>query len=226
MKGPGERAWREGMRRKSGGKVGESEGGSESRSDRVEMAGIFPHASGLFMDIVYFDLETQRTANDVGGWDKKHEMGMSVGVTYSTADGAYEIFPEKRAGDLVARLQRADLVVGYNILSFDYEVLMAYTILDLKHHLSTMDLLLEVEKVAGHRMKLEDLAQGTLGVGKVAEGLDAIRWYREGKMMEIAEYCCFDVKVTKMVHEHGVKNGELFYNDRFGRKTRLEVKWS
>ena len=177
------------------------------------------------MDIVYFDLETQRTANDVGGWDKKHEMGMSLGVTYSTADEEYEIFPENRAGDLVARLRRADLVVGYNVISFDYAVLMAYTVLDLPHHLNTLDLLLDIEKVAGHRLKLEDIAQGTLGVGKVAEGLDAIRWWREGKVMEIAEYCCFDVKVTKMVHEHAVQHGELFYSDRFGRKQRLEIKW-
>jgi len=86
-------------------------------------------------------------------------------------------------------------------------------------------LLIELEKVAGHRMKLEDVAQGTLGVGKVAEGLDAIRWWREGKMMEIAEYCCFDVKVTKLVHEHGAQHGELFYEDRFARKQRVEVGW-
>lgn len=178
------------------------------------------------MDIVYFDLETQRTANDVGGWDKKHEMGMSVGVTYSTADGKYEIFPEKRAGDLVARLQRADLVVGYNILSFDYAVLMAYTILDLPHHLKTLDLLVEVEKVTGHRLKLEDIAQGTFGVGKIAEGLDAIRWWREGRLMDIAEYCCFDVKVTKMVHEHGAQKGTVAYNDRFGRKQDIAVPWA
>jgi len=177
------------------------------------------------MDIVYFDLETQRTANDVGGWDKKHEMGMSVGVTYSTADERYEIFPEKRAGDLVARLQRADLVVGYNIVSFDYEVLMAYTILDLPHHLPTLDLLLDVEKSIGHRLKLEDIAQGTLGVGKTAEGLDAIRWWREGRIMDIAEYCCFDVKVTKLVHEYGAKNGELLYDDRFGRRQTMTVDW-
>lgn len=177
------------------------------------------------MDIVYFDLETQRTANDVGGWDKKHEMGMSLGVTYSTADQVYEIFSEKRAGDLVDRLRKADLVVGYNVISFDYEVLMAYTILDLKDQLPTLDLLLELEKVAGHRMKLEDVAQGTLGVGKVAEGLDAIRWWREGKMMEIAEYCCFDVKVTKLVHEYGAEKGELFYADRFERKQRVDVGW-
>ena len=98
------------------------------------------------MDIVYFDLETQRTANDVGGWDKKYQMGMSVGVIYSTANGTYEIFPESRADDLVARLRKADLVVGYNILSFDYEVLMAYTILDLPHYLPTLDLLQHVEQ--------------------------------------------------------------------------------
>ena len=72
------------------------------------MALIFSHAARLPMDIVYFDLETQRTANDVGGWDKKHQMGMSVGVTYSTVEGTYEIFPESRAGDLVARLRKAD----------------------------------------------------------------------------------------------------------------------
>jgi len=189
------------------------------------MPGDFTHDL-TFMDIVYFDLETQRTANDVGGWDKKHKMGMSVGVTYSTADQAYEIFPEQRANDLVNRLQRADLVVGYNIINFDYEVLMAYTILDLHHQLRTMDLLVEIEKVAGHRMKLEDVAQGTLGVGKVAEGLDAIRWWREGKIMEIAEYCCFDVKVTKLVHEYGVQHGELFYTDRFARKQRVALDWA
>ena len=189
------------------------------------MAPVFSHAARLPMDIVYFDLETQRTANDVGGWDKKHQMGMSVGVTYSTADGTYEIFSESRAGDLVARLRKADLVVGYNVLSFDYEVLMGYTILDLPHYLPTLDLLHYVERAAGHRLRLEELAQGTLGVGKIAEGLDAIRWWREGKVMEIAEYCCFDVKVTRLVHEHGARHGELFYSDRFGRKQRMEINW-
>lgn len=178
------------------------------------------------MDIVYFDLETQRTANDVGGWDKKHEMGMSVGVTFSTADNKYEIFPESRVDDLIKRLERADLVVGYNVIRFDYEVLMGYTILALPDRLRTLDLLVDIEKSIGHRLKLEDVAQGTLGVGKVAEGLDAIRWWREGRMMDIAEYCCFDVKVTKLVHEYGVAHKELFFSDRFGRKQQMEIHWS
>lgn len=174
-------------------------------------------------NIVYFDLETQRTANDVGGWHKKADMGISVGVTYSTSTGSYEIFPEKRADDLVKHLSQADLVVGYNIRSFDYEVLMAYTILDLPHHLPTLDLLEVVEKAAGHKLPLDSVAQATLGVGKTAEGLDAIRWWREGKMMEIAEYCCFDVKVTKLVHEYAVQHGELHYMDRFSRRQTLKV---
>ena len=178
------------------------------------------------MDIVYFDLETQRTANDVGGWDKKHEMGMSVGVTFSTADNKYEIFPESRVDDLIKRLERADLVVGYNVIRFDYEVLMGYTILALPDRLRTLDLLVDIEKSVGHRLKLEDVAQGTLGVGKVAEGLDAIRWWREGRIMDIAEYCCFDVKVTKLVHEYGVAHKELFFSDRFGRKQQMEIHWS
>jgi len=126
----------------------------------------------------------------------------------------------------VKRLQRADLVVGFNHVRFDYDVLMAYTILDLRENLVSLDLLQEVERIAGHRLKLEDIAQATLGVGKTADGLDAIRWWREGKVLEIAKYCCFDVKVTRLVHEYGAANKKIFFNDRFGRKNCLEVDWS
>lgn len=177
-------------------------------------------------NIVYFDLETQRTANDVGGWGNRGRMGMSVGVTYSTGTGEYAIYPESRVQDLIKQLRAADLVVGFNVLHFDYHVLMGYTPLDLPEFLPTLDMMIAVETVLGHRLKLESLAQATLGVGKTAEGLDAIKWWREGKLMEIAEYCCFDVKVTRMVHEHGLHNGELFYIDRFANKQRLAAPWA
>jgi len=176
-------------------------------------------------DIVYFDLETQRTANDVGGWGNKDRMGMSVGVTYSTADEAYRIYPESEVEELIRQLRRADLVVGYNVINFDFHVLMGYTPLDLPEFLTTLDLMVDVETAIGHRLPLEALAQGTFGVGKTAEGLDAIRWWREGKVMEVAEYCCFDVKVTKMVHEYGVEHGGLFYMDRFARRQNVAVPW-
>ncbi len=177
-------------------------------------------------DIVYFDLETQRTANDAGGWDRKGNMQMSIGVTYSTRSGRYEIFHESRVHDLIERLRQADLVVGFNVLNFDYHVLMGYTVLDLAHELPTADLMLDMEAKLGHRLGLDAIAKATLGVSKTAASLDAIRWWREGRMLEIAEYCCFDVKVTRLVHEHGCRHKELFFHDRFARKQRVEVDWA
>ena len=177
-------------------------------------------------DIVYFDLETQRTANDAGGWDRKRDMGMSLAVTYSTAREEYRIYPEKEVHELVDQLLRADLVVGFNILNFDYEVLAGYTILDLAHTARTLDLMVEVEKKLGHRLSLDSIATATLGVGKTGDGLDAIRWWREGKLMEIAEYCCFDVKCTKLVHEHGAAHKELQYVDKFQNRRSVSVDWS
>jgi DEAD/DEAH box helicase domain-containing protein len=177
-------------------------------------------------NIVYFDLETQRTANDAGGWDRKRDMGVSVGVTYSTALGEYRIYPERRVDALVEQLIKADLVVGFNVVNFDYEVLMGYTILDLPHQCRTLDLMVDLEAKLGHRLSLDAVATSTLGVGKTADGLDAIRWWREGKLREIAEYCCYDVKCTKLVHEYGIANKKLFYTDRFQQKKTVTVEWA
>jgi DEAD/DEAH box helicase domain-containing protein len=177
-------------------------------------------------DIVYFDLETQRTANDAGGWDRKCNMRMSVGAVFSTKTGKYQVFSEARVNELIERLRRADLIVGYNCVNFDYHVLMGYTVLDLVHELPTADLMLEMEKKLGHRLGLDAIAGATLGVQKTAAGLDAIRWWREGRVLDIAEYCCFDVKVTRLVHEHGCRHKELFFHDRFAQKQRIEIDWA
>src|SRR5271168_182935 len=77
-------------------------------------------------NIVYFDLETQKSADEVGGWDKILDMRMSVGVTYSTERGGYKIYGENEVNALIDELRRADLVVGFNSLRFDYEVLLGH----------------------------------------------------------------------------------------------------
>jgi DEAD/DEAH box helicase domain-containing protein len=177
-------------------------------------------------DVVYFDLETQRTANDAGGWSRKRDMGMSLAVTYSTRSGDYRIFTEKTVDALIEQLVRADLVVGYNVISFDYEVLMGYTILDLPHQCRTLDLMADLEVKLGHRLGLDAVATATLQVGKTGDGLDAIRWWREGRLLDIAEYCCFDVKCTKLVHEYGISKKQLHYNDRFQQRRTVSVDWN
>jgi DEAD/DEAH box helicase domain-containing protein len=175
-------------------------------------------------NIVYFDLETQKSAAEVGGWDRKRDMLMSVSVTYATGDGQYRIFGESQVDDLVKQLMRADLVVGFNIINFDYDVLTHYTPLDLMQT-PTLDLMKDLEAKLGHRLSLESLAVPTLGAPKVADGMAALKWWKEGKVLQIAEYCCFDVKITKELHEYGQAKGEVFYNDRFGQKRNVKVKW-
>ncbi|MGI8604499.1 MAG: ribonuclease H-like domain-containing protein [Verrucomicrobiales bacterium] len=176
-------------------------------------------------NILYFDLETQRSANDVGGWNHKSKMGMSVAVTFSTRTGHYRIYDESNAFELADELRTADLVVGFNHLHFDLHVLQPYTMWDLAHHTINLDLMIELEQKLGHRLKLEALALATLGFGKTADGLEAIRWWREGRVMDIAKYCAYDVKVTRLVHEFGREKGHVKYVDRFGRPQAVEVKW-
>jgi len=175
-------------------------------------------------NIVYFDLETQKSADEVGGWDKIRDMRMSVGVTYSTVRGDYRIYGEKRVDDLLTELQRADLVVGFNNLRFDYEVLHYYTVYDLRQ-VPTLDVLLDLQAKLQHRLSLDSIAGATLGVEKTAEGMQAIQWFRQGRLMEIAEYCCYDVKITRLVHEFGAANKQLFFKNRFGNKLSVPVSW-
>ena len=175
-------------------------------------------------NIVYFDLETQRSAEEVGGWDKIRDMRMSVGVTYSTARGDYRIYSEEQVHGLLDELRRADLVVGFNNVGFDYEVLHGYTVLDL-HQLPTLDMLVEIRKTLPHRLSLDSIAHASMGVEKTAEGMQAIHWFREGKLTEIAEYCCYDVKITRLVHEYGARYRQLLYTNRFGSRLSVPVSW-
>ena len=175
-------------------------------------------------NIVYFDLETQKSADEVGGWGNISKMGMSIGVTFNSANGEYKIYHEKSVNELITDLQRADLIVGFNNLRFDYEVLHGYTSFDLSQ-LPTLDMMVELQNTLNHRLSLDSIATATFGVEKTAEGLQAIRWFKDGRLAEIAEYCCYDVKLTKLVHEFGVNHKQLHYHNRFGKKLTVPVSW-
>lgn len=186
-------------------------------------------------DIVYFDLETQKSFSAVGGAKNKAKMGVSVAVTYSTKTEQYHIYGEDQMDDLVQQLVRADLVVGWNHIQFDYPVLGGYTVYDLVSQTVNLDMMLalEHEDKLGFRLKLDSAAKVSLGMGKTADGLDALKWWNAYKktrdqsyMMKIAEYCCFDVKVTKCVHEYGIEHGLIRYEDKSGNPAEVAVEWS
>jgi DEAD/DEAH box helicase domain-containing protein len=177
-------------------------------------------------DIVYFDLETQKSADEVGGWHRIIDMKMSVGVLYSTARQAYKIYDERHVEDLIRDLQQADLVVGFNHLRFDYEVLHAYTVYDLRQ-LPSLDILVDLQATLPFRPSLDSVAGATLGVEKTAEGTQALRWFKQGRILEIAEYCCFDVKITKLIYEFGAAHQHVSVRStKTGQLIKIPVKWS
>jgi DEAD/DEAH box helicase domain-containing protein len=161
-------------------------------------------------NIVYFDLETQKVAAEVGGWGNIDKMGISVAALYHAEKGEYSVYLEKDVDRLVAELRRADLVVGFNVLRFDYTVLSAYSVFDFST-VPTLDLMVSIEERIKHRVGLDAVAEATCGVKKTANGMEAIQWWREGKQKQVAEYCCYDVKTTRLVHEHGVRTGKVAY---------------
>jgi DEAD/DEAH box helicase domain-containing protein len=175
--------------------------------------------------IMYLDLETRKTAKDVGGWNKAHLMRVSVVVVYDSLDKTYHVFKEDDMNGLFSFLEHADLVVGFNIKGFDYKVLSAYTPKDL-HTIRTFDILEDVYGRLGFRLSLDHLAQETLKQGKSADGLQAVEWFRRGEMEKLTEYCKQDVAVTKDLFLFGIEHGHLIYREkRANRRLRLQVDW-
>jgi len=174
--------------------------------------------------VVVFDLETQRSFAEVGGRSQFHRLGVSIGVAYRYDLDEYLVVNEETISELVSLLLEASLVIGYNIRGFDYEVLRAYTDENLQK-LPTLDLMFDLEERLGFRPKLDSVVLATLGEGKIADGMQALEWWRLGEIDKIKEYCQEDVRVTRDLYDFG-KRHRWVHVSRFGGKPRkVEVDW-
>jgi DEAD/DEAH box helicase domain-containing protein len=173
---------------------------------------------------IYLDLETQRSAEEVGGWGNISAMKMALAITWDDRSLAFRTYHEKDLEVLLADLHGASRVVGYNIDRFDLEVLRGHSGRDVTR-IRTEDMLAHIYRRLGFRLKLADVADATLGVGKSADGLQSLRWWKEGRLDLIEEYCRRDVEVTRDLHRFGVKHGFILYHDRAGNALRLPVDW-
>ena len=173
--------------------------------------------------LMAFDLETKRSAGDVGGWGKTYLMGLAAGVVYDSVDDHFYCYEEDQAGALVEKLMQADLIIGFNHLKFDYGVLSAYTTKDLKSK-PNLDLLQEIYQVLGRRIGLGALGETTLGRPKTADGLQSLEWVKQGRMDLVMEYCVEDVRLTWDLYVYARDNGYLIYEDKFGRKLRIPLE--
>lgn len=175
-------------------------------------------------DKIILDLETNKTFEEVGGQHNRHLLGVSLVGIYSYNRDKYRAFKEAEFPELLKILQDTELIVGFNSKSFDFAVLQPYfKDFDL-YSLNHLDILEEIVYALGHRLKLESVAQSTLGYGKSGSGLDAIIYLRNNDWESLTKYCLDDVKVTREVYEYGLNHGYIWYNNA-GQKEKIVARW-
>ncbi|HJM83393.1 MAG TPA: ribonuclease H-like domain-containing protein [Nitrospinota bacterium] len=175
--------------------------------------------------IIFFDLETQKGAEQVGGWENAHLMELAVAVLYDSIERKYTSYWEKDAQELINILLAADLVVGFNHIKFDYSVLSGYTSIDLARETNSFDILADIKDRLNFRIGLNRIAQATLGKVKTADGLTSLLWWADGKHEKVADYCQMDVEITKEVFEYGLQNKKLLYKTKNGDSAQLSLDW-
>jgi len=177
------------------------------------------------MNIVAFDLETQNLFDDVGGRNNIGALKVSCAVTWSSSRNDFTTYWEKDVPALVAELKSAGRVVGFNVKGFDYEVLRPYVPNERLQFLPTLDIMDDLFHSLSFRVSLDAVARATLGETKSANGIQAVSWWREGRLDLLAEYCKVDVDVTRRIYEFGCDNGFVYYFTRLGSIQKVEVKW-
>lgn len=184
---------------------------------------------------VVFDVETRRSAHDVGGWDNADKMGVSVAVLYDSAENQYFSFEQDELEAMFARMAAAELVVGFNNIAFDNQVLQPFWKKWQEgqdcskpglYNLKSLDMLRFIRKKTGYPISLDNFAVNTLGEAKSANGLQALKWWKEGKLDKIAAYCRKDVEITRMLYLYGLEHGYLYFKNKADMISRVDVDFS
>ena len=169
-----------------------------------------------------FDVETRRSAAEVGGWNRADRMGVSIAVAYDSRADDFFTYTQEALPELFARMRAAQLVVGFNSFRFDYAVLSAFAPFELRA-LPGLDLLRRVQDSLKYRVSLDNLGQATLDEPKSADGLQALRWWQEGRLDDIAAYCRKDVDLTRRLYLFGLEHGWLLFTNKAGQRVRVPV---
>lgn len=175
---------------------------------------------------IFLDVETQKSFDEVGGY-KPEKLGVSfVGVIEreGVSEKEYRLF-EQDLPQLWPILERADVVVGFNIEGFDLPTLQPYYAGDLMQ-LPVLDLLVKIKESVGHRISLDAVAMETLGIQKSGSGLDALEYYATKQFDKLAMYCMKDVVITRDVYDYGLKNGMVKFINKWNRLIEAKVDFT
>ncbi len=178
------------------------------------------------MRAITFDIESISDSLVRGHIDVA-EQELTVVAIHDSETGEYSSYFREDLPKLWPILERADMLIGFNSDAFDIPLLNRYYPGNLTH-IRSLDLLSEVQKVLGRRIRLQSLAEATLGRGKSGDGLKAGEWWKAGRKDEVAKYCIDDVRLTRELFDYALKNRVLKYKDlRDIRDIKLDTSlWS
>lgn len=163
---------------------------------------------------IFFDIETRNTFQEANTNDPA-DLDISVVCIYDTETETATSYLQEDLPKLWPILEKADSIIGYNSEHFDMPLLNKYYAGDLSK-IKHVDLLKEIKASLGRRIKLDDVADATLGRKKIAHGLEAIEWWKAGEIDKIIKYCIEDVMITKAIYDYAMKHKKLKYKE-FGK---------
>lgn len=160
---------------------------------------------------IVFDIETSNIFSEVGSNDPA-ALDLSVICIYDYEQDSYNSFFQDELSKLWPILESADLLIGYNSNHFDIPLLNKYYPGDLTK-IRSLDILEKIKESYGRRMRLDQIAEGTLGENKITNGLEATRWWKQGLKEKVVEYCLKDVKITKEVYDYARTQNKLIFKE-------------
>ena len=202
--------------------------------------------SGNRIEVIY-DIETQKLFEEITTNDPA-DLGISVVSVYRReidktgkeisgemksfwTDEVKDLFGDKELyfESMWPWFEEADRIIGYNSFGFDNPAMngiySAGDFTKLKH----FDVLDEIKKVLGFRIKLDAVAKETIGAGKSADGLDAVKWWKKRDLESLGnlkKYCEMDVEVTNKVYDFALSKGKLMFKDKWNEYREIVVDFS
>jgi DEAD/DEAH box helicase domain-containing protein len=171
---------------------------------------------------ITFDIETRNTFQEVGSTEST-ALDISVVCIHDSLTGEYTSYLQEDFPKLWPILEQADMFITFNGDHFDIPLLNKYYSGDLTK-IKSLDLMNEVRNSLGRRIKLDTLAEATLGKKKTGHGLDAITWWQNGEIEKIIKYCIEDVRITKELYDYALANGKLKYKDFNAQNAIKDIK--
>jgi len=178
-------------------------------------------------DTLVIDVETKKSFADVGGRDRFAELGVAVAGVYSYMNDAFTALEEHEMPRLGEMLAQSERIVGFNINNFDIQVMAPYLGATAFSRVAVTDIFDDAVAFLGHRVGLDAVAKATLGVGKSGHGLEALAWFKQGRVEEVKKYCLDDVRLTRDLYEHGKKHGHVLFESFIDHKIHsIPVAWN